>query len=1407
MATIPAADFALLFNALPAPHLAICPDSGRVVAANAAVGQLLGCRPEQLVGKPITEAFAPYGIPPSTWAQALADAQQNPAATHLALGALQLALTPVAEPSSSKPRYLLCRAETASVPEPEATSALYLRQQRLLQQLGQLPVQLLIVTGPEHRLVYQSPSATRFSGSHPLGKPLDKNDVRPITRALGRILDQAYNSGQVVVLREQAVYPLGAEAHATKPTYLDITLQPLRAEAGQVEGVLVVAVDVSEQVRARHAAERAAAEVRQQQQQLEFLAASIPQIVWMTNAEGTAGYVNKRWEEFSGEPAAAFWSAEAGWQQHLHPDERAAIAQNWINALASGTPFEAEYRLRNRDGQYRWFLTQARVVPNGEQVRWLGTSTDIHERKVRQQRQRRLLRQFDQLPMHLVVMRGPDHVIEYVSAQARPFVADDSVGKPARAAHPSPGPALLALFDEVYRTGELSRLENVPVSPLGGGEADVSHINISIHPLYDSRGRIEGVLMAALDVTEQLRTQQAVALATAETRRQQEQFRFLTEFIPQLVWATDASGQQDYANGRWHLYTGQPVTEISPGPWTTFLHPNDVATAEQRWQDSLHSGMPYKAECRIRSHEGRYRWYLVQALPLRDANGSISRWFGTCTDIDDAKRVQQRMLEKDRQLQQILGQVPAYVATMLGPEHICAFATPNFAELMGGRMRVGLSVAQSVPELQEQGLVAMLNEVFGSGKTITQRDYSLALLSPLTERPELHYFDFTLQPLLDEQGRTQGVLLFGIEATQRVLTQQRSEELAGEVSRRDVQIRAMTEALPIISYIQRANGQLEYVSPQWYAYTGRSGTESTPWQEYLHPADRRTCNVGFERARRENAPWTGKLRLRRRDGQYRWHLGRTLPMLDEHGHVTQWYGSIIDVHEQLELQERLGRSEERFRFLTHSIPQIIWTADAQGYLDYLSPQWFRLTGQDPLDPTLLGPDSGWAQAIHPDDLGPAQQQLAQSLADRLPYAIEIRLRRRDGQYRWHLVRGIPEVGAQGTVVRLYGSSTDIHEQYELQEELRASEAKFRFLADSIPQLVWTLEPDGTIDFLNEGWREYTGMTLVQARNDGWAHLVPAAERQQAAQTLAENIRLGRYHQHENRLRRHSDGQYRWFLHRARPMRDDEGRIIKWFGTSTDIDDYKRFQQELEERNADLVRINQDLDNFVYTASHDLKQPIDNMAGIFAELTRMARYDDPDAPGLTAMFEHSLHQIYDTISDLSELVQVQKQSQQVPAELVDLELLTQEVLQSIREQVRKTGATIEADFSALPAMSFVRPNLQSVFYNLISNAIKYASPERAPYIRVCSAVENEYAILVVQDNGLGIDLERYGAELFQMFRRFHDHVEGSGMGLYLVQRIVQIHGGRLEVQSQVGQGTTFRIRLPLAPAPHAASSAR
>jgi PAS domain S-box-containing protein len=235
-------------------------------------------------------------------------------------------------------------------------------------------------------------------------------------------------------------------------------------------------------------------------------------------------------------------------------------------------------------------------------------------------------------------------------------------------------------------------------------------------------------------------------------------------------------------------------------------------------------------------------------------------------------------------------------------------------------------------------------------------------------------------------------------------------------------------------------------------------------------------------------------------------------------------------------------------------------------------------------------------------------------------------------------------------------------------------------------------------------------------------------------------------------------------------------------------------QELTATNRQLSRINEDLDNFVYTASHDLKQPIDNMAGLLRELKHSASFHDPEAEGMMVMFEGALQQILGTIQDLTEVVQLQRQLDKVPPEPIELLPFTQDIIRSL-QPTRQQNPAFTLNFTAVPTLVMARPALHSILYNLLSNALKYAAPDRAPHIRVSITREKDTPVLLVQDNGLGMDLERHGKELFQLFRRFHPQVPGSGMGLYLVNRLVHQLGGRIVVESAVGEGTTFRIYLP------------
>jgi len=235
--------------------------------------------------------------------------------------------------------------------------------------------------------------------------------------------------------------------------------------------------------------------------------------------------------------------------------------------------------------------------------------------------------------------------------------------------------------------------------------------------------------------------------------------------------------------------------------------------------------------------------------------------------------------------------------------------------------------------------------------------------------------------------------------------------------------------------------------------------------------------------------------------------------------------------------------------------------------------------------------------------------------------------------------------------------------------------------------------------------------------------------------------------------------------------------------------------QLTAANSDLARANSDLDNFVYAASHDLKQPVDNLRGLFEELRNSATFHDAEASLVLRLVDSSLHDLGKTIHDLSAVVQAERMTGGQPTEKVVLADLAKEVLTLLQPQVAATDGRVHTDFTALPALLFERSSLRTILLNLLGNALKYRHPDRPARVEVRTYEEGGQPVLEVRDNGLGIDLERHGGEIFQLFRRFHPQASsGTGVGLFLVNRLVQAQGGRIAVTSREGEGTMFRLYL-------------
>ncbi|MBO0359528.1 PAS domain-containing protein [Hymenobacter sp. BT186] len=388
------------------------------------------------------------------------------------------------------------------------------------------------------------------------------------------------------------------------------------------------------------------------------------------------------------------------------------------------------------------------------------------------------------------------------------------------------------------------------------------------------------------------------------------------------------------------------------------------------------------------------------------------------------------------------------------------------------------------------------------------------------------------------------------------------------------------------------------------------------------------------------------------------------------------------------------------------------------------------------------------------------------------------------------------VAEQNVVIDRKNEEIRFQESARMVVERAAAEAN-RML-EGIPQIAWTANPYGQTTYFNRRWFDFTGQPDQLLWKYRWEDYQHPEDAEQAGELWESCLRTGDAFEAEFRLRDRAEN-YRWMLSRAFPSRNEQGDIIQWIGTCTDIHEHKLdleridlAQQQLQLKNAQLTRVNIDLDNFIYTASHDLRAPITNIEGLLQALLTELPDGGADVQPIMNMMQDSVDRFKRTIDHLTTITKLQKENDQ-PTASVDLAYLIEEVRLDLQPQIQEANARVSVDVREFPMISFAEKNLRSIVYNLLSNAVKYRSPNRDLHIRIRCRPAGEYALLTVQDNGLGIPATS-NEKLFGMFERLHDHVEGSGMGLYIVKKIVENAGGSIEVVSQLDVGSTFSVYL-------------
>jgi PAS domain S-box-containing protein len=870
-----------------------------------------------------------------------------------------------------------------------------------------------------------------------------------------------------------------------------------------------------------------------------------------------------------------------------------------------------------------------------------------------------------------------------------------------------------------------------------------------------------------------------------------------------------------------------------------------------------HEMAPQHYDVPDRAHPGRFveRHWLPRHTPVLDAAGQVQFIIQSVQDIT-THRMAERLLRESqaseeaahadaeqqrRRFYEVLMALPALVATFRGPDHVYNLVNPRYQQFLPMRHFQGVPIREALPELAGQGILERYDHVYRTGEA--QADPELETWVDLTGtgRLEQRYFSVLIQALRNGEGRIDGLLNFAYDITAEVLARRQLQQLNQELETRvqehtQAALVAQADALATAQHLAREREAFHHVFEQTPALIALLRAPEHRF-EYVNPAYQALMPgrqlVGLTMT--EAVPETrdqGFIDLLDRVYQTgETHFGAEIPFVvvptdgqpprtvyfnftyqahRENGHIAGVTIFAFDVTEQVRArQQREVEREQLYQLFMEAPAPIVILDGPEQVFQLVNPAYQRvfpgraLLGRPVVEalPELVG--TAVAQALR-DVYKTGTAFVAQEMP--------LRMARHEGGALEELYFTFTfEVrrNAQGAVDGVLMFGHEVTDQVQARRVVEARETSFRLLADNVPGSLWVTEPAGACTYLNTHWFATTGQTPAEGLGLGWTQaLHPDDAAAAGAEFMAANAAQRPFRcQFRLRLR---DGSYRWMTDLGQPRFSATGAYEGMVGAVVDVHEQKQAELALQQLTTELVgtneqltRTNVDLDNFIYTASHDLKAPISNIEGLLYLLQEELPEEVAQAAGirptLTRMLD-SVERFKRTIGHLTEVSKLQKEHTPATAS-VSLAAVIEDVRQDLAPLLQESGARLMVDVTAMPPVLFSEKNLRSVVYNLLSNALKYRSPHRTLHVDVRAHVRPGHTVLEVHDNGLGLEAAQL-PRLFTMFQRFHTHVEGTGIGLYMVKRMVENAGGHIEVHSQPGAGTTFFVHLPHAATPSA-----
>ena len=801
------------------------------------------------------------------------------------------------------------------------------------------------------------------------------------------------------------------------------------------------------------------------------------------------------------------------------------------------------------------------------------------------------------------------------------------------------------------------------------------------------------------------------------------------------------------------------------------IHPDEQENYRKEHTAFLAGSKDFNLEYRIILPNGIIKW--VHECGELIKNNSINKICrqGTIQDITDYKKYMEKSNQNESLYKSFIQSQTNYIIRT-DLEGSFTYFNDKFLEDFGSRFEaksiLGNNSLSSLKQYHQNKIIAVVKKCLKHPNEIFQ----VAIDSSDTKSTLWNFSGST-----NDEGKLEEIHGFGIDISGKMT---KEETLIESDVRYSLACKTTSDA--IWDWESKSNRLFwgEGFSTLFGLDSGIFNSDRNKWESHLHPKDAvKAINDINAVIKGTSNYWHAEYRLRKRDGSYAYVIDRAIIIRDTKNKIIRIVGAIQDITEKKKLERLL----EKVTFLSRIGSFEIDFLKNEVYWSEMSKEIHEVGSDFILDVNNI---YSFYKPGPTRDL--TERSFINSIQNNISFDIETQIISAKGKERWVRVVAVPEFSDE-QCIRIIGSFQDIDPIIKVKSEvLKANEEK-EFILESIGDAFFALDYCGMITYWNKQSEKLLKLSKAKTVGSNIWEIFPEVLHSSFFTYYQKCVEEKKIQNFEIYI----DLRNRWFEVSAYPSSKGISVYFKDISLRKKADsDLLKLNKNLQKQTKELVTANKNLEQFSFILSHNLRAPVANILGL-VNLLDSQDYLPEIKENFLKEISQNVNRLDNIIIDLNNILKV-RSNISLKKEVVTLENLISSITQGIQNLIEKQKVEIITRFEDLPEIETVRAYLHSILFNLITNSIKYRKPDLPLVIEISSEKSKGGVKIIYMDNGLGIDLAKNGKKVFGLYQRFHHHIEGKGMGLFMIKTQVESLGGKITIFSEVGKGTQFVLKF-------------